>query len=284
MGKAVRHKQDFTIGVVISTYNNPEWLAKTLWGYCFQTHPADEFIIADDGSNEETKQLIDSFRDKLSSINHVWHEDAGFRKSMILNKAIVASKADYLIFTDQDCIPRNDFVETHFKNARAGHYLSGGYFKLNMSVSQAITTDDIKTQRVFDIGWLRKNGQPRSSKDIKLVKNKFIARLLNILTPTKPTWNGSTSSGWRKDIIYLNGFNEDMGYGGQDVEFGLRMVNYGIKPKQMRYSAVLLHLDHARPYRIDEVRANNRAIRKHTKENKVIKTPREIDLDKMCSP
>jgi glycosyltransferase involved in cell wall biosynthesis len=66
----------FSIGIVISTYNNPAWLEKTLWGYLFQTRPADEIIIADDGSDDRTRTLIDSFRDRLP-IKHVWHEDQG---------------------------------------------------------------------------------------------------------------------------------------------------------------------------------------------------------------
>ena len=89
-----------TIGIVISTYNNPAWLEKTLWGYLYQTRPADEIIIADDGSRDDTRQLIDSFRDKLP-IKHVWHEDNGFQKSRILNKALIAAESEYLIFTDQ---------------------------------------------------------------------------------------------------------------------------------------------------------------------------------------
>ena len=107
----------FTIGVVISTYNNPRWLEKTLWGYLFQTHKPDEIVIADDGSNDDTRVLIDSFRDRLP-IKHVWHEDRGFQKSEILNKALVVCRSDYLIFTDQDCIPREDFIATHYEYAR----------------------------------------------------------------------------------------------------------------------------------------------------------------------
>ncbi|MCI6200920.1 MAG: glycosyltransferase, partial [Paraprevotella sp.] len=42
-----------TIGVIISTYNNPRWLEKTLWGYMAQTRKADEIIIADDGSKDD---------------------------------------------------------------------------------------------------------------------------------------------------------------------------------------------------------------------------------------
>ena len=48
-----------TIGIIISTYNNPAWLEKVLWGYMFQSRPADEIVVADDGSNAETKALIE---------------------------------------------------------------------------------------------------------------------------------------------------------------------------------------------------------------------------------
>ena len=123
-----------TIGVIISTYNNPKWLEKTLWGYCYQQRKADEIIVADDGSSEETRQLIDSFTDRLP-IQHVWHEDRGFRKTTILNKTLVKATADYLIFTDQDCVPRPDFIATHEQMARQGYLLSGGYYKLSMPVS-----------------------------------------------------------------------------------------------------------------------------------------------------
>ena len=97
--------QNMTIGVIISTYNNPAWLEKTLWGYLCQDRMADEIIIADDGSGEETRMLIERYK-KLLPIKHVWHEDDGFRKTVILNKAIVAATADYLVFTDQDCVPK----------------------------------------------------------------------------------------------------------------------------------------------------------------------------------
>lgn len=50
-------ERSFTIGVVISTYNSPAWLEKVLWGYLYQTHPADEIVIADDGSRDDTRAL-----------------------------------------------------------------------------------------------------------------------------------------------------------------------------------------------------------------------------------
>ncbi len=76
-------------------------------------------------------------------IKHVWQEDHGFQKTKILNKAIVASKGEYLIFTDGDCIPRNDLVSTHLGLSRPGCFLSAGYFKLSMKISKQITKNDI---------------------------------------------------------------------------------------------------------------------------------------------
>ncbi len=264
-------QQKFTLGVIISTYNNPAWLEKTLWGYLNQTVKADEIIIADDGSRDDTRQLIDSFQDKLP-IKHIWHEDKGFQKSQILNKAIVASTSDYLLFTDQDCIPREDFLETHIQFAEKGCFLSGGYFRLSMEVSLKITQDDVFSGKTFDTKWLKAQGMKSSIKNLKLTRNKLVASLMNCITPAKSTWNGCNSSGWRDDILRANGFDEEMQYGGQDREFGVRMINAGIKPKQVRYSAVLIHLDHKRPYKTKESWDKNVAIRENSRKNKIIAT------------
>src|SRR5690606_26807850 len=135
--------------VIMSTYNSEEWLEKVIWGFSVQTEQDFEIIIADDGSRPKTKQLIDDLRTKISMpLVHVWQEDEGFQKSRILNKAIVASSTDYLIFTDGDCIPRQDFVETHLNYREKNYFLSGGYFMLPMDISKAITKDDIDRKSV----------------------------------------------------------------------------------------------------------------------------------------
>ncbi|MCK0203022.1 glycosyltransferase, partial [Ornithobacterium rhinotracheale] len=115
------------ISVIISTYNAKEWLQKVLWGYNQQTFQDFELVIADDGSREDTREMIEDFK-KIAKfpITHVWHEDRGFQKSEILNKAVVQCKAPYIIMSDGDCIPRKDFVEVHFKNKEKGRFLSGG--------------------------------------------------------------------------------------------------------------------------------------------------------------
>jgi glycosyltransferase involved in cell wall biosynthesis len=261
-----------SIGVIISTYNNPAWLQKVLWGYTYQSVMPDEIVIADDGSRDETRLLIDSFRDRLP-IKHVWHPDNGFQKCRILNMAILETTSDYLIFTDQDCIPRYDFVETHLKKAGKGYLLSGGYVRLPMGLSKNITEEDIKSRRVFSLKWIIREGLPLNFKCTKLIKSKSFTKFMNFITPTRATWNGCNSSGWKADMLTINGFNEEMQYGGQDREFGERLVNLGLKSKQIRYSAILLHLDHSRPYKTPESIAKNISIRRDTRRRKIIETP-----------
>ncbi|WP_147677513.1 glycosyltransferase family 2 protein [Algibacter pacificus] len=258
------------ISVIISTYNSEAWLENVFWGYSCQTFKNFEIVIADDGSGPKTKALIDKFREEQGlDINHVWQEDDGFQKSMILNKSIVACKSEYIVMSDGDCIPRQDFLEVHQNNKETGCFLSGGYFMLPMDISKAITKDDILKGHCFNLKWLQRNGLKSSFKNNKLTASGFKSKLLNKFTPTTPSWNGHNASGWKKDIVAINGFDERMQYGGQDRELGERLVNYGIKPKQIRYSAICVHLDHKRGYKTPESMAKNRAIRDETKsENK----------------
>ena len=132
------------LSVIITTYNSEVWLQKVLEGYCNQTETNFEVVIADDGSTENTKLIIDSFSHKFQfPIQHIWQEDNGFQKCKILNKAILKTNSDYLLFTDGDCIPRKDFVEIHIKYREIGYFLSGGYFKLPLSISKLISEKDI---------------------------------------------------------------------------------------------------------------------------------------------
>lgn len=258
------------VSVIITTYNQPEWLKKTLWSYEAQTNKNFEVLIADDGSDQETIDLVEDFKKNSSlEIKHIWHPHKGFQKCTILNKAILESSTNYLLFTDGDCIPRNDFIDIHIKRAKRNHFLSGGYFKLTTPVSQTITLNDIKEQNPFSIKWLRSLGQPFTYKFLKMTKSRIVAWVLNTITPTRATWNGHNVSGWKDDILKVNGYNEDMKYGGLDRELGERLMNLGVNGIQIRYSAICLHLDHPRPYKTTDTLQTNRNIRDNVIKNKI---------------
>jgi len=244
------------LSLIFTTYNSTIWLQKVLWSVLQQQHRNFEVIIADDGSTDETRALIESMRVDFERseipLRHIWQSDKGFRKCRILNKSLVQAQHDYIVFTDGDCVLREDFLMEHVKNAEAGHYLSGTYFKLPLSTSQAITKDDIVSQRCFERAWLQLHGLSGNSGRLKLTRNPRLARWANRWTPTACNLKGANASAWKSDILAVGGLDERLHSGGQDREFGVRLKNHGIQPKHVRFNAVCLHLYHERGYRNSE--------------------------------
>ncbi len=237
-----------------------------------------EVVVADDGSNDETAQLLERMqREVFYPIVHVWHEDRGFQKSEILNKSVKKCSTPYIVMSDGDCIPRKDFLEQHVKYREEGFFLSGGYFMLPLEISEKISKEDIYTERCFDLRWLKQQGLKTSFKNNKLTSRKAKAAFLNAITTTNPSWNGHNASGWKDDIVAINGFDERMQYGGQDRELGERLQNLGLKSKQIRYKAVVIHLDHPRGYKNQESIDKNLKIRDTTRKEERTWTPFGIE-------
>lgn len=249
------------VSVLVSTYRKPTYLALVLRGYAVQTDRDFELVVADDGSGDETRRVIAAEADESGlDILHVWHEDRGFRKSEILNRAIVAASGDYLLFTDGDCIPRADLLATHRALAREGRYIAGGYLKLPARVSEAIDGRAVESGRVTDLAWLRSAGWSPGRRALRLTGSPVLGALFDTLTPTRADFHGNNASVAREAVEAVNGFEGEMGYGGLDKALGYRLENLGVKGVQARHRAVAMHLHHDRPYRDREVVLRNRAI------------------------
>lgn len=266
-----------TASVIFTTYNSPRALELVLWGFAAQSRRDAQIVVADDGSGDETRAVIGRLHDQTGlEILHVWHPDQGFRKTEILDRAILAARGDYLIFTDGDCIPRRDFVETHGALAEPGRFLSGGYLKLPREVSEAITPDDVRSGRVADPRWLRSAGWKPGRRALRLTGIRPLATLLDVATPTKPTWNGHNASCWREDLVRVNGYDLEMAYGGLDRAVGECLENAGVRGKQLRHRAPVLHLHHERPYVDPEKWRHNRELRRRIRREGVTRAPRGL--------
>jgi glycosyltransferase involved in cell wall biosynthesis len=237
-------------------------------------------LVADDGSTDTTRQRIEAVRQQTGlTIRHIWHEDRGFRKCTILNRAIEAAAADYLVFSDGDCIPRSDFLETHARLARMGAFLSGGLFRLPHYVSRRINRDDIVAGRATNPRWLIAAGVGLTPKLVKLAGRSPWSEWLDWLTPTRATWNGHNSSAWKADLVAVNGFDERMEWGGEDREMGERLMHLGVQPRQIRHRAVCVHLDHDRGYVRAEAIQRNQEIRQETRRSRAVWTAFGIRKD-----
>lgn len=268
------------VTVMFATYNEPRWLEWVLWGYTTQTSKDFEVIVVDDGSREDTRAVIDRLRPQMNyPLRHFWQPDEGYQKCKGMNRGILLARSDYLIFTDGDCIPHPQFVARHLALRERGRYLTGGYCKLPLALSQAITREDILAGRATDYAWLAANGLERHTLKLRL-RNEFLRSLFNALTPVKPRLHGHNASVWKEDVIRVNGWDERMQYGGQDLELGERLVNAGVRGKTIRYSAICVHLEHKRGYMKPEMRQKNDAIRAQTRRERASWTPYGIDLHK----
>ena len=248
--------------VIIATYDWPRALELALWGFAGQRERGFDVVVADDGSGPETRAVIDRLRKASGlAIRHVWHPDRGFRKSEILNRAIVAAEHDYLIFTDGDLIPRDDFVAAHLRLARPGRYLAGMTVRLPAGVSAAITPEDVRHGRATDLRWLRARGFRPGRHALRFSRSWGFNGVMDRLTPTPPRWRGGNASAWRTDLLAVNGFDMEMGYGGQDAEIGDRLDNLGIRPVRLRFRAPTVHLWHERPWRDEDGFRRNTAHR-----------------------
>jgi GT2 family glycosyltransferase len=267
------------ITVLLSTYEHPEWLRKTLWGYARQSYRDFEVLIADDGSGPETRAVIEEAWTKYPrlALRHAWHEDRGYRRYLLFNRAVLDAEGEYIIFSDADCIPREDFVDTHARLAAPGRFLSGGAVKLPRTVSEAVTEDDVATGRVFRADWLAAQGFDPGRHRLRLLRGTAGPTILDAVSPTGATWNGNNASTWRDVVIRANGFEQEAGYGGQDREFGERLWNLGVRGLLVRHRAVLVHLDHGRPYKTEQSMRRNRAWRQATREGGVTRARRGID-------
>lgn len=260
------------VSAIITTYNQPEQLEKVMWGYACQKNADFELIVADDGSGPATTEVIDRVAAATGlRVLHVWHEDLGFRKTEILNRAIVAAEGDYLIFSDGDCIPRDDFVATHMRLATPGCFLSGGYIKLPREASLSVSIEEIRSGRAMDASRLRALGWHPGKRALRLLRGSVVPTFLDVVTPTRRTWNGHNSSTWRAAIMSVNGFDLDMAYGGLDRALGERLINAGMRGKQVRHRTPCLHLYHERPYVDPQKWKRNHEIRRQIRRDREIR-------------
>jgi glycosyltransferase involved in cell wall biosynthesis len=267
--------------VIVTTYNWPRALELVLWSLAVQTDRGFRVIVADDGSGPDTRAVIDRLRTEAGlDLLHVRHDDRGFRKSEILNRAIAAADEPYLIFTDGDVIVRNDLVAVHRRLAAPNTYLAGMTVRLPRLISEALTPDDVRAGYATDLGWLRHHGLRPGRHALRFSRNYRWNTVLDLVTTSPRRWRGGNASAWREHLLAVNGFDMGMGYGGQDAEIGERLDNLGLRHTRVRFRAMTVHLWHERPWRDEAVVTANRMYRRSVREEKRVRTAKGIaELD-----
>jgi glycosyltransferase involved in cell wall biosynthesis len=232
--------------VIVTTYNRPDALAVVLEGYCAQSDQAFDLIVADDGSREETGEVVQHFaRRALFSVTHIWHEDHGFRAAAIRNRAIVSTSADYIIFTDGDCVPSYHFVQAHKHLAEPGYFLGANRVLLSAGLTGRVVRERVPIHAWSKIDWVRcwlRRDVNRVLPLMKLPDGPF-----RKWSPNR--WSGIKTcnlSVWRTDLVRVNGLDASYeGWGLEDSDLVIRMLHAGMKHKNARFAATVFHLWHS---------------------------------------
>jgi glycosyltransferase involved in cell wall biosynthesis len=231
------------VAVIITTFNRPDALAAVLEGYAAQSDADFELIVADDGSTRETAQVVKSFATRAPfMVAHVWQADEGFRAAAIRNRAVAATEADYILFTDGDCVPPHTFVHQHRLLAEPGWFLSGNRVLLSQRLTQAVLEQHLPIHRWTWADWARnRGGINRLMPLIRLPDGGFRKRSAH-------TWEGvktSNLSAWRADLERVNGLDESYsGWGLEDSDLVIRLLHAGVRHKSARFAAPVFHLWH----------------------------------------
>ena len=224
------------ISLVISTYNRPDVLSKALVGVALQRLPPDEVLIADDGSAQPTRDLVQSWAKSQSfPVKHIWHEDQGFRKTTILNRSILAADGDYLVLTDGDCVPHPKFIADHLALAEKGYWVQGR----RCFVREAFVPE-FDAAKITAWRWMLTGKIIGAAKGIRwpLPVIRRDTRQRGII--------GCNMAFWREDLTAVNGFDEDYsGWGvGEDSDLGTRLYHLGRRRKFVYGRAITFHLNH----------------------------------------
>jgi glycosyltransferase involved in cell wall biosynthesis len=231
--------------VIVTTYNRPDALRAVLEGYLAQQAAAFELLIADDGSGDETRELVASYASRAPfPLRHVWQEDRGFRAAAIRNRALAQTTADYVIFSDGDCVPPTFFVQRHLALAEVNCFVAGNRVLLSESFTKRVLCDRIAIHDWGALRWLvafAKRDVNRVSPLVRLPGN-----ILRKMAPRR--WEGVKTcnlAAWRADLVRINGLDERYsGWGLEDSDLVIRLINSGVQHKSGRFHAPVLHLWH----------------------------------------
>lgn len=234
------------IALVITTYNRPDALAAVLEGCLVQCDNNFEVIVADDGSTSETAVVVASYADRAPFvIRHIWQEDDGFRAAAIRNRAIAATSADYIVFTDGDCVPPPDFLSCHRKLAEPGWFLAGNRLMLMREFTEQVLHEHLPIHQWQLADWILARWRRQILRWLPFVRLPNFAWLRKLL-PTR--WEGAKTcnfSAWRDDLIRVNGFDESYtGWGMEDSDLVIRLIRAHVFHKSARFSSPLFHLWH----------------------------------------
>lgn len=250
--------------VVIAFYKRLDFLEKIFLGLLVQTSGNFEVIVAEDDNSPETIIFLEKHKQSLPfPILHVSQEDRGFRKNMILNKAISVASSENILFLDGDSVPHREFVKTYLQNLRDGTACFGRRVMLGEKITASFLSDRMKPAPSF-LSLL-------FSDSTRVEEGIYLPWYKKQASGYRGIW-GCNWGARKNDIVAVNGFDEDYikATVGEDVDIEWRMRQNGVKFRSLKHRALVYHLYHKENYNAGVIELNTGIFESKKKEGNII--------------
>jgi len=229
------------LAVIVSSYQRAWHLERVLASIAVQRNVLDriELIVTDDGSTDETPQVVDRFARSVSfPVRFLTHQHEGFQLSRIRNDGARLARAEYLLFIDADCALPPDHLEQHLRARRQGFAWSTECYRFDQQTTQRVDLPAVCSGRFLQ--WIP--ADQRRTLTFRGYK-RLLYQLLH--HPTKPRLFGGNFALWRSDYERVNGFDENFrGWGCEDDDLRLRLRRAGIRSGSLLLRTRTVHLWH----------------------------------------
>lgn len=249
--------------IIISYYKALDNLRLILMALNVQSHNSFEVIISEDDYNLETITFVENNRNIYNfPIQHLYQkEDLGFRKNMMLNRSIVESNSEFLVFIDGDCIPHKHFVKQYLTNSELGYIFWGRRVMLSEKTSNKLLLQQfINSMNLISLIF---SGSEK-------IKDAIYSPMFSLSFKEK----GMKGCNWgirKQHLIAINGFDEDYVRAGvgEDDDVEWRLKETGLNKKSMKNKAIVYHLYHPRTYTSEGVDKNNELLKVKKQANNI---------------
>lgn len=225
------------LSLIITTYNWKEALEVSLGSAFRQSVLPDEIIVADDGSRLDTGDVVARMA-ALSPVQliHSWQEDKGFRLARSRNRAIAQARGKYIVLVDGDIVLEPHFIEDHLGFACPGYFVQGTRVLLSRELSA-----EVLAKRAMLPVCTRRGVENRKN----CLRSRVLARLFSFTSRSVTGIKTCNFAFYKEDAVAVNGFNEDfVGWGREDSEFTVRLLNTGVRRRNMKFNGLAYHLFH----------------------------------------
>ena len=258
--------------LLISTYNWPGALLLCLRSVLEQSVLPGEIIVADDGSKNDTRELIETFAQTSPvPVKHVWHPDEGFQLARIRNRAIAQASCPYIIQIDGDLILHPHFIKDHLHIRQEGYFVSGSRVLLSKE-----TTEGLLHHQSLEINRYYKGSRNFFNRFRNTLLRRVLSTRYKMRGKNKYYVKGCNMAFWKKDLVKVNGYNEAFtGWGKEDSEIAIRLTNAGIKKKFLKMGGVCYHLYHPEASR--DLEPRNVTLMQETIDQKRVMAPEGLN-------